>query len=199
MSRILRWRNKVERKTLLLTSDTFLSHCFTQLSSISTHLNHLHFGIQCWRESLIKVQERYKWGHSGSDSNGLNHHNIRKIRVDANFPRCFKHMDLLFSFPNRHNFASLIPLGALDVLDDAHANTGASANLCPNCERAYYFCPDMIVPLQGSFVEISRLNNTPTRPRNSNGADENGNCGGDEHNRNNNTIVNTNSRFITSF
>ncbi|KAG2710054.1 hypothetical protein I3843_04G007000 [Carya illinoinensis] len=203
MSGILRWRSKVERMTLLLTSDTFLSHHyphrFTQLSSISTHLNHLHFGTQRRRESLIGVQERYKWGHSGSDSDGLNHHNIRKIRADANCPRCFKHMDLLFSFPNRHNLAPPVPLGALDVPDDAHANTGASANLCPNCKRAYYFRPDRIVPLQGSFVEIGRLNNTPTRPRNSNGADENGNGGGDEHNRNNNTIANTNSRFIASF
>jgi ATP-dependent Clp protease ATP-binding subunit ClpX len=30
-------------------------------------------------------------------------------------------------------------------------------NLCPNCRTAYFFRPNLLVPLQGTFVEIGRL------------------------------------------
>ncbi|KAG2713994.1 hypothetical protein I3760_03G005100 [Carya illinoinensis] len=205
MSGILRWRNKVNRMTLLLASHSSRSNHpqrFTQVSSISTHLNHFQVGTHRRRDSLIGVQERYKWDHGGSDSDGLKHNHIRKIRAASNCPRCFKHMDLLFSFSNRHNLVPPVPLGTLDDVDDDlahHAKTGAAVNLCPNCKTAYYFRPHRIVPLQGSFVEIGRVNDTPTRPRNSNKADGNGNGGGEEDYRNNNTIANSNNQLRASF
>uniref|UniRef100_A0A2N9J7S2 Clp ATPase C-terminal domain-containing protein n=1 Tax=Fagus sylvatica TaxID=28930 RepID=A0A2N9J7S2_FAGSY len=93
------------------------------------------------RESLIGVQERYKWDHGGSSSSS--DHKIRKIRAEANCPRCFNHMDLLFSFSfsNRHNLISPPPPPDNDEHDDDDLNsnskaakTGAGAvNLCPNC------------------------------------------------------------------
>ncbi|XP_073000506.1 CLP protease regulatory subunit CLPX3, mitochondrial-like isoform X2 [Typha latifolia] len=62
----------------------------------------------------------------------------RRIRAEANCPRCSNHMDLLFS------------------------GTGAgesgyrAVNLCPTCRAAFYFRPHRLVPLQGSFVEIGQ-------------------------------------------
>ncbi|KAB1211017.1 ATP-dependent Clp protease ATP-binding subunit ClpX [Morella rubra] len=204
MSGIWRWRSKVEQMTLLLTSESGPSnHChrYTQVSTISTHLNHLQVGTHRRRESLIGVQERYKWDHGGSDNNdGLRSNQIRKIRAEANCPRCFKHMDLLFSFSNRHNLAPPVPLGTVDVGDeDPHAKTGGAVNLCPNCKSAYYFRPHGIAPLQGSFVEIGRVNKAPTRARNNKKANGNGDGSEDDDYRNNNTTINTNNKFRGSF
>lgn len=191
----------------LLTSDASPSnhHRFTQVRPISAHLNHLQVGMHRRRESLIGVQERYKWGHGGSDSDGFKRNRIRKIRAEANCPRCFKHMDLLFSFSNRHNLSPPVPLGAVDVDDedgDDHTKTGGAVNLCPNCKTAYYFRPHRIAPLQGSFVEIARVNNNS---RSNSNADGSGNDGVEEDNRNTNpntntcTNINNNNRFRVSF
>jgi ATP-dependent Clp protease ATP-binding subunit ClpX len=34
-----------------------------------------------------------------------------------------------------------------------------AVNLCPNCKTAYYFRPNKMMPLQGSFIEIGRAKN----------------------------------------
>lgn len=207
MSGMWRWSNKAKRMKQLLTSDASPSnhHRFTQVRPISAHLNHLQVGMHRRRESLIGVQERYKWGHGGSDSDGFKRNRIRKIRAEANCPRCFKHMDLLFSFSNRHNLSPPVPLGAVDVDDedgDDHSKTGGAVNLCPNCKTAYYFRPHRIAPLQGSFVEIARVNNNS---RSNSNADGSGNDGVEEDNRNTNpntntcTNINNNNRFRVSF
>jgi ATP-dependent Clp protease ATP-binding subunit ClpX len=142
------------------------------------------------RESLIGVQERYKWDHGGSSSSS--DHKIRKIRAEANCPRCFNHMDLLFSFSfsNRHNLISPPPPPDNDEHDDDDLNsnskaakTGAGAvNLCPNCKTAYYFRPHRMAPLQGSFVEIG---SRPSRKNNNNN--------GREEDFNDRIITNSNS------
>lgn len=89
---------------------------------------------------FIGIQERYKWDHGGDT--------YRKIRAEANCPRCSKHMDLLFSNPS--NLSPPVPAPAVDGSGGYQA-----VNICPNCKSAYYFRPHRIAPLQGSFVEIS--------------------------------------------
>ncbi|KAK1361213.1 ATP-dependent Clp protease ATP-binding subunit ClpX [Heracleum sosnowskyi] len=136
-------------------------------------VNCLHVG-SCIRrrESLIGVQERYKWDHGGG-SNSDDFYQTRKIRAEANCPRCSKQLDLLFS-----NRMHLIP----PLNSDANSNTNCNSNtngngndsgavsapggksggyqavnVCPNCKTAYYFRPYKMAPLQGSFVEIARV------------------------------------------
>jgi hypothetical protein len=55
---------------------------------------------------------------------------------------------------------------------NGHNNNYQAVNFCPNCKTAYYFRPDKIAPLQGSFVEIGRISNK--------GNGKNGNKGGKE-------------------
>lgn len=138
------------------------------------------------RESLIGVQERYKWDRGGSGSDDYRT-TVRRIRAESNCPRCSKRMDLLFT--NRH--PHLIPPPSTSNLDGLpapappppHAAAPASnrdddkntshnsnksnnvnsgypyqaVNLCPSCKTAYYFRPYKMAPLQGSFVEIGNL------------------------------------------
>ncbi|KAK2986644.1 hypothetical protein RJ640_011722 [Escallonia rubra] len=116
------------------------------------------------RESLIGVQERYKWDHGGGGggSSGDYEYQTRRIRAEANCPRCSKHMDLLF---NGNNYSSsnrqqLIPPS------DASAEPGAyeALKVCPSCKTAYYFRPYKTAPLQGSFVEIGRVKHKRPSP-----------------------------------
>lgn len=134
---------------------------FIHVSAISTHLNHFNITSHRPRESLIGVQARYKWDHGGSGS-GSGDARTRKIRAEANCPRCsFNRMDLIFSDRRLPNLSP--------TADDSTKNGSASSelqyqalNLCPNCKTAYYFRPHQIAPLQGTFVEIGRLTNTNT-------------------------------------
>ncbi|KAM7272888.1 hypothetical protein ACFE04_027552 [Oxalis oulophora] len=154
------------------------------------------------RRTIIGAQHRYKWGdHGGNDNVGSSSSSssVRKIRADVNCPKCSKHMDLLFSnrpnFPNFHN-PNLTPPSSSKQDDNPNANANSSGNsngyqavnFCPSCRTAYYFRPNKIAPLQGSFVEIGRLNkNTNT---NNNAADATTSGGGDNEsvvNDNNNT------------
>lgn len=143
MSGVLRWKKLSE-----------------MASSRVAHLNHRGFSQESpiWsrfigsyhrRESLLRVQQRYKWDHGGSDD-----FQIRKIRAEANCPRCSKHMDLLFS--NRH-----LPSPSSSLTDDTNKAGDGGAyqalNLCPSCKTAFYFLPRRISPLQGCFVEIGRV------------------------------------------
>ncbi|KAF9670464.1 hypothetical protein SADUNF_Sadunf13G0071600 [Salix dunnii] len=156
---------------------------------ISTHLNYLNIGCNRRKESLIGIQERYKWGNSKDDNN------VRQIRAEANCPRCSKHMDVFFSnrsfvFSNNsnldhhhHPLSRNIDTANNNTDKTNTADTGAcngngqnnnyqAVNFCPNCKTAYYFRPDKTAPLQGSFVEIGRISNK--------GNGRNGNKGGNE-------------------
>ncbi|KAL8060064.1 hypothetical protein ABFS82_03G127000 [Erythranthe guttata] len=69
-------------------------------------VNSLHVG-SCVkrRESLIGVQERYRWDNGSSGGSGGNDEPrqiTRRIRAEANCPRCSKQMDLLFTNRSHH-------------------------------------------------------------------------------------------------
>lgn len=127
-------------------------------------VNCLHVGSYVKRrESLIWVQERYKWDHGGSSGDDR-HQTSRRIRAEANCPRCSsKQMDLT------HRPRHLIPPPPPDseeanpnpnppnnTCKNGSGNGFQAVNLCPNCKTAYYFSPSKTSPLQGTFIEIGR-------------------------------------------
>ncbi|XP_028796446.1 CLP protease regulatory subunit CLPX3, mitochondrial [Neltuma alba] len=172
MSRVFsRWR-KLKEMAMLTYGDTELAvpvrsrnnwkkcnFMFKQVRPISTHLNHLPIATYRRRESLIGVQKRYKWDHSGSDDTHNPTSQTRKIRAETNCPRCTKHMAILFS---NHHFP--VSSGS-----DPNSNPSVplqgeggyqAVNICPSCGTAYYFRPYSIAPLQGSFIEIGKVTNS---------------------------------------
>ncbi|KAJ9152371.1 hypothetical protein P3X46_025942 [Hevea brasiliensis] len=186
MSALRRWKKINSIPVVFAHQDRFL-----HLSYISTHLNYLNVGCNRRRDSLIGFQERYKWDHGfGSTGGGGISNNgdsdIRKIRAETNCPRCYKHMDLLFS--NRHFPSSNLDLNPYHHYsnrggpnnnshnhDDNNNNSSSSSsnsslqaiNFCFSCKTAYYFRPHKIAPLQGSFIEIGRVGNN-NKPKNRN-------------------------------
>ncbi|ERM99775.1 hypothetical protein AMTRI_Chr11g158770 [Amborella trichopoda] len=116
-----------------------------QVSSISTRVNHLHVGAYRRRENL-GFQERNKW--EGGRDDGIH---PKRIRAEVNCPRCSKQMDVLIA----PNSLSVRSLSNRPLIGD---QSFQAVNLCPNCKTAYYFRPFRLVPLQGSFVEIGRIN-----------------------------------------
>ncbi|KAJ1431322.1 P-loop containing nucleoside triphosphate hydrolase [Sesbania bispinosa] len=132
---------------------------FNRVHPISTHLNHIIVaGAHRRRESLVGVQERYKWDRGGSDDSNPNP--TRKIRAETNCPRCTKDMNILFS--NRHFPMSDSDCGGSNNnLGPVGGGEGGyqAVNLCPSCKTAYYFRPYNTAPLQGTFVEIGRVTN----------------------------------------
>lgn len=142
---------------------------------------------------------RYKWNHSGSGggggddvSGGRTSMVTRRIRAEANCPRCSKQMNLVFS-NNHHlipapsaanNVAGEEPESTPENGHDGNRKVGYQAvNLCPNCKTAYYFRPYKMAPLQGRFVEIGRVKNSNKRNGNGNGngnANGNGNGNGND-------------------
>lgn len=71
---------------------------------------------------------------------------MRRIRAEAHCPRCSKRIDVLFS---RRGLPTAVPPGA--------AGGYQAVNLCPNCRSAYFFQPNRLAPLQGTFIEIGRV------------------------------------------
>ncbi|KAL2538958.1 ATP-dependent Clp protease [Forsythia ovata] len=147
-------------------------------------VNCLHVGSYVKRrESLIGVQERYKWNRGGSGTG--DEYQTRKIKAEANCPRCSKQMDLLFTNrPHHLILPSSNPDSSFDYIDATSNSTtnndnstssntndntnnskskggGGNAfqalNLCPNCKTAYYFRPYKMSPIQGSFIEIGTV------------------------------------------
>ncbi|KAK9167825.1 hypothetical protein Scep_003016 [Stephania cephalantha] len=134
MSGILRWKRLRETCTRISTtiseSSIRYSYRFSQKSQICTRFNHFQVGPYHRR---LGLQERHKWDGTSDEFT------TRKIRAEANCPRCSKQMDLLFT--NR----------------ESRDASYQAVNLCPNCRTAYYFRPHKLVPLQGSFIEIGRV------------------------------------------
>ncbi|GLT63328.1 hypothetical protein SLA2020_359010 [Shorea laevis] len=161
MSGIWRWRKLKDLP--LLASSTHHNSRF-----ISTNFNYLNIGSHRRKESLIGIQERYKWDIGGGDDNNGNgntpsrdfRNTTRKIRAEANCPRCFKQIDLLFS--NRSNLypPATVPEISDNFVDQDNgggSNNYGAVNFCPNCKTSYHFHPHRTSPLQGTFVEIGRL------------------------------------------
>ncbi|XP_010529710.1 PREDICTED: CLP protease regulatory subunit CLPX3, mitochondrial [Tarenaya hassleriana] len=126
------------------------------VSPISTNLHKLEIG------SPRRMQKRFKWEQGGGGGGGggggddfPSSVTRRKIRAEANCPRCSKQMDLLFS--NRQ-----FPYSNLHRPVDSSAGAGDSSNyqavnFCPTCKTAYCFNPRGVSPLQGTFIEIGRV------------------------------------------
>lgn len=93
---------------------------------------------------------RHKWEGSSDDYD--------QIRAELNCPRCSKLMYVLFS--NR-------PLS----ITGGETGIYQALNVCPSCRTAFYFRPLKLVPLQGSFIEIGRVQGYDSV---SNDDDENG-------------------------
>ncbi|XP_044403108.1 CLP protease regulatory subunit CLPX1, mitochondrial-like [Triticum urartu] len=98
------------------------------------------------------LQDRRKWegpssssGGGSSSSSSNDEPEPRRIRAEAHCPRCSKHMDILFSH-RAHPPSAPAAVGGYQTL-----------NLCPNCRTAYFFHPNHLAPLQGTFVEIGRV------------------------------------------
>nr|GLL42450.1 CLP protease regulatory subunit CLPX1, mitochondrial-like [Ipomoea trifida] len=148
MSGIWRWSRLRDTAVLTVVSARKTAATATRMTSTSNHccedqkrwfLNCLHRVKR--RESIIGVQERYKWGGAGSSSQP-----IRRIRAETDCPRCSNHTDLIFT-NNRTN--SIVNNDGTDT--SAASKIGGSNNLCPKCKTAYN-----MAPLQGSFFEIER-------------------------------------------
>ncbi|KAI7726895.1 hypothetical protein M8C21_003343, partial [Ambrosia artemisiifolia] len=128
------------------------------------------------------VQARCKWDHGGGgsdDSGGKTTVVTRRIRAEANCPRCSKQMNLVFSNNNYlmppSSYAGNETESPVDGVSDGNMRNGYQAvNLCPNCKTAYYFRPYKMAPLQGRFVEIGRV-------KNSNGKDKREINNGDDY------------------
>nr|GEV14735.1 Clp protease regulatory subunit CLPX3, mitochondrial-like isoform X1 [Tanacetum cinerariifolium] len=131
---------------------------------------------------------RHKWDHGGSGggddvSGGRTSMVTRRIRAEANCPRCSKQMNIVFS---NNNHLIPAPSAANNVAGDEPESTPENGkvgyqavNLCPNCKTAYYFRPYKMAPLQGRFVEIGRVKNSNKRNGNGN-VNGNGNGNGND-------------------
>nr|XP_043617028.1 CLP protease regulatory subunit CLPX3, mitochondrial-like [Erigeron canadensis] len=129
------------------------------------------------RRTLTGVQARLVSGGGGGDD-GRTTAVTRRIRAEANCPRCSKQMNLVFS-----NNGQLIPPAGSDEPEVAPPDIGSdgnrkpgyrAVNLCPNCNTAYYFRPYKMVPLQGRFVEIGRFKNSNKRQSGHNNVNDDG-------------------------
>ncbi|KAM7278297.1 hypothetical protein ACFE04_005431 [Oxalis oulophora] len=204
MSTIWRWRRA--KDMILLTSPPSKHHHLTSSRSISTHLlsnlNCININSSdCRRrlrnrsDSLIGVQERYKWDQVGGGNVGSSSV-VRKIRADVNCPRCSKQMDLLFS--NKNKNPNFTPPPVNSDGDDTNTNVNgqqqSAVNYCPNCKSGFYFRPDKTSPIQGTFVEIGRVNNTKNN-NNNEAVDEDSRV----RKRNNNNNNNNNNSLRVSY
>ncbi|XP_054788103.1 CLP protease regulatory subunit CLPX1, mitochondrial-like [Prosopis cineraria] len=168
MSRIFsRWK-KVKEMAMISSAETQFAvsatggHKWTrfnfrlnQVCPISTHLNYFPIATHRRRESFINVQERYKWDHGGSGDTRNRNSQARKIRADANCPRCARNMDVFFS--NRHFPTSTSDSHLISPVPPYEEGGYQTMNLCPNCKTAYFFRPFETAPIQGTFVEIGRV------------------------------------------
>ncbi|KAM3338232.1 CLP protease regulatory subunit CLPX1, mitochondrial [Capsicum galapagoense] len=176
MSGLWRWRNVKYTAPVRRRRTTTETGITRRITPIIHHQNQQYRDLVNWvpqvgcqlkrRESVIGVQERYKWDRGDEYRNSP-----RRIRAEAYCPRCSKHMDLLFSSRNHqlipppssnHNDADK-DNNATSNNSDSPSSSGSNpgpyqaVNLCPNCKTAYYFRPYKMAPLQGSFFEIGRM------------------------------------------
>lgn len=116
-----------------------------------------------------RIQERFKSEQGGGGGGGDDFPvpvTRRKLRAEPNCPRCSKQMDLLFS--NRQ-FPSSNLLQRPDDSDSSGAGDKTnfqSVNFCPTCKTAYGFNPRGVSPLQGTFIEIGRVQSPTTTTTN---------------------------------
>ncbi|KAI3464235.1 hypothetical protein Pfo_020898 [Paulownia fortunei] len=132
------WRCRKLREVALETSKNGKAWWRWNHSQVQKRafVNCLHVGSYVKRrESLIGVQERYKWDHGSSGDE--HHHTTRRLRAEANCPRCSKQMDLLFTNRSHHLIPPSSPNTNFDALDgDAPAlPTFPNNNINHNCNK----------------------------------------------------------------
>ncbi|KVH98247.1 hypothetical protein Ccrd_023525 [Cynara cardunculus var. scolymus] len=170
MSGLWRWRKFRDVVVARTAATRFSSSNTSNRGVMKGVLNAGVPGPYIRRRSLIGVQTRCKWDHSGGgcdDNNRRTSSMTRRIKAEINCPRCCKQMDLDF-FDNRH----LIPPPSSDTAAGDELETSPDlgsdvdrkgghlpVNLCPNCKSSFYFRPYKMAPLQGRFVEIGRFKN----------------------------------------
>ncbi|XP_078440891.1 CLP protease regulatory subunit CLPX1, mitochondrial-like [Wolffia australiana] len=140
MSAALRWRKLGDAATRasrspILPDSCAASYRFSQKHPICTRFSS-SLQVSAFASGYRHHQERYKW-EGGSDE-----FQTRRIRADVSCPRCSTTMEVLFY--NRPPSSG------------SNAGGYQALNLCPNCRSAFYFRPQKVVPLQGTFVEIGR-------------------------------------------
>ncbi|EHA8590056.1 CLP protease regulatory subunit CLPX3, mitochondrial [Cocos nucifera] len=136
MSGIFRWKKLREPATRAAAAAASAHRRPIFTNSAAPHSGHHHRRPP----GLLHRQERHKW------AGGADEFHTRRIRAEANCPRCSKHMDILFSNRSPPSIAGAGDRGGYQAL-----------NMCPSCKTAYYFRPHKLVPLQGTFVEIGRV------------------------------------------
>lgn len=100
------------------------------------------------QDASCSQQRRHKCNEGGG---GGGRGEYEHIRANVNCPRCSKDMAVLFSTR---------PLS----ITGRETGLYQAVNLCANCKTAFYFRPSKLVPLQGTFVEIGRLNGATATP-----------------------------------
>lgn len=146
-----------------------LRHVFFTSSYISKHgcpsltLNSSYIGRR-----LFTIRTFSGNGGGGDEGNGRISIVTRRIKAEANCPRCCKPMDLVFS-----DDCHVIPPES-DVADRDAKGSCPPVSLCPNCKSSFYYKPNNVGPLQGRFIEIGRIKNNGKDKKNV------GNGGGDE-------------------
>ncbi|KFK45073.1 hypothetical protein AALP_AA1G339900 [Arabis alpina] len=153
MSGIFRWRNL---KSLALHARTLSPLPTHHLCSLGSKLP------RCILQERLMSEQSGGGGNSSNGGGGGDDFPVpvtrRKLRAEPNCPRCSKQMDLLFSnrqFPSSN-------LIHRDRPDDDSVVAGdktdfQSVNFCPTCKTAYGFNPRGVSPLQGTFIEIGRV------------------------------------------
>ncbi|EOA36610.1 hypothetical protein CARUB_v10011824mg [Capsella rubella] len=151
MSGIWRWRTL---KSLALHART--------VSPLHTRLHSLELGSSSPRR---RIQERFKSEQGGGGDDFPVPVTRRKLRAEPNCPRCSKQMDLLFSnrqFPSSNLLQRPDESDSSAVDGDGDKTNFQSVNFCPTCKTAYGFNPRGVSPLQGTFIEIGRVQSPTT-------------------------------------
>ncbi|GAB2271095.1 CLP protease regulatory subunit clpx3, mitochondrial [Dionaea muscipula] len=168
MSRIFAWKKKkllVGRDLLFVKRNPPPSFNFIATLDTSSYYrlplsHHPSPSTTPWFKYSV-IQERHKSGYGGGGGGGSSSDDpprTRKLRAHINCPRCYQRMDLLFSKPNQNNPSSIAERsGSGSGVGDDHRQ---AVNLCPTCKTFYYFHSYLkMIPLQGCFIEIGRVNN----------------------------------------
>lgn len=99
----------------------------------------------------------YSKSAGGSGGGPDDHRRPRRIRAEAQCPRCsYNRMELLLT----PNAADSPPTGGESV--SQCEDEELAVNVCPNCKTPFFYRVQRITPLHGNSVEIGRLANKRT-------------------------------------
>ncbi|KAL2893951.1 CLP protease regulatory subunit CLPX3 mitochondrial [Bienertia sinuspersici] len=99
--------------------------------------------------SPVSNQERCKWGGD--------HPYRRRIKAEVNCPKCSRFMDVFFANNNHQPVPSLNSSVGNGNIGDPDFQ---AVCLCATCKSEFYFQPNKMSPIQGSFLEIGVTDNS---------------------------------------